>query len=132
MTEVHEARTTQSPSTKTPKTEVHDLRSALQRLRQHPGQLIETDHPVDPIAELAGVYKRVGAGGTVPRPTRLGPAMMFNNVQGYPGWRVLVGLMASRERVGLLLDSPPRQLTQRMGRALADPLAPVDVGAEKA
>jgi gallate decarboxylase subunit C len=132
MTEVHEARTTQSPSTKTPKTEVHDLRSALQRLREHPGQLIETDHPVNPIAELAGVYKRVGAGGTVPRPTRLGPAMMFDNVVGYPGWRVLVGLMASRDRVGLLLDSPPRRLTQRMGQALRNPIAPVDVGAEKA
>lgn len=32
-----------------------DLRSALDRLRAHPGQLIETDHPVDPNGELAGV-----------------------------------------------------------------------------
>jgi hypothetical protein len=31
-------------------------------------QVIETDHPVDPNGELAGVYKRVGAGGTVDRP----------------------------------------------------------------
>ena len=59
---------------------------------------------MQPIAQLAGVYKKIGAGGTVPRPTKLGPAMMFNEVEGYPGWRVLVGLMASRERVGLLLD----------------------------
>jgi 4-hydroxy-3-polyprenylbenzoate decarboxylase len=127
MTDVDEARSAQAPTTG-----VHDLRSALELLRQHPGQLIETDHPVDPIAELAGVYKRVGAGGTVPRPTRLGPAMMFNDVQGYPGWRVLVGLMASRERVGLLLDSPPRRLTQRMGDALRNPIAPVDVGPDQA
>jgi 4-hydroxy-3-polyprenylbenzoate decarboxylase len=67
--------------------DAHDLASALDRLRQHPGQLIETDHPVDPMAELAGVYKRVGAGGTVVRPTRIGPAMIFNNVTGFPGWR---------------------------------------------
>jgi gallate decarboxylase subunit C len=111
---------------------VHDLRSALELLGRHPGQLLETDHPIDPIAELAGVYRRIGAGGTVPRPTRLGPAMVFNDVTGYPGWRVLVGLMASRERVGLLLDSPPRQLTRRMGRALANPIAPVDVGPDRA
>ena len=51
---------------------------------------------MQPIAQLAGVYKKIGAGGTVSRPTKLGPAMMFNDVEGYPGWRVLVGLMASR------------------------------------
>ena len=113
-------------------TDVHDLRSALELLKKHPGQYHETDHPVNPIAELAGVYKLIGAGGTVSRPTRLGPAMIFNDVQGYPGWRVLVGLMASRDRVGLLLDCPPRELTQRMGHALANPIAPVDVGPEKA
>lgn len=111
---------------------VHDLRSAIELLQQHPGQYYETDHPVNPIAELAGVYKRIGAGGTVPRPTRLGPAMMFNNVAGYPGWRVLVGVLASRERVGLLLDCSPRELTRRMTAALNNPIAPVEVGPEKA
>ncbi|GAA3595686.1 UbiD family decarboxylase [Nonomuraea rosea] len=112
--------------------EVHDLRSALERLRHYPSQLIETGHPVDPIAELAGVYKLVGAGGTVVRPTRTGPAMMFGNVTGFPGWRVLVGLMASRERVGLLLDAPARRLTQRMARAYKNAMSPVDVGADHA
>ncbi|WP_378730756.1 UbiD family decarboxylase [Nocardia brasiliensis] len=111
---------------------VHDLRSALDRLRDHPGQLLETDHPVDPHAELAGVYKRVGAGATVVRPTRIGPAMMFNNVIGFPGSRVLVGLMASRERVGLLLDTPPRQLTQRMAAAVEDAIEPIDVDSAEA
>ena len=104
---------------------VFDLRSALDVLRGHEGQLIETDHPVDPHGELAGVYRRVGAGGTVERPTRLGPAMMFNNVKGYPGSRVLVGVMASRDRVGLLLDSAPEHLTQRIYRGLEDAIAPV-------
>ena len=104
---------------------VFDLRSALDVLRGHEGQLIETDHPVDPHGELAGVYRRVGAGGTVERPTRLGPAMMFNNVKRYPGSRVLVGVMASRDRVGLLLDSAPEHLTQRIYRGLEDAIAPV-------
>jgi len=63
---------------------VTDLRSALRRLDHYPGQLIETEHPTDPIGELAGVSGRIGAGGTVERPTRIGPAMMFNNVSGYP------------------------------------------------
>lgn len=34
--------------------QVYDLRSALERLRSIPGQLVETDVQVDPAAELAG------------------------------------------------------------------------------
>jgi 4-hydroxy-3-polyprenylbenzoate decarboxylase len=111
---------------------VDDLRSALTRLAQHPGELHETDVEVDPHAALAGVYKRIGAGGTVARPTRLGPAMIFNNIKGFPQSKVLVGLMASRQRVGLLLDSDPEQLTQRTGKAVKDAIAPVTVAATHA
>ncbi len=49
--------------------QVHDLRSALALLKELPGALVETDVPVNPAAELAGVYRYVGAGGTVARPT---------------------------------------------------------------
>ena len=113
-------------------TEVYDFRSALEKLRSAPGQYIETDRPVDPNGELAGVYKRIGAGGTVQRPTRIGPAMMFNHIKGYPGARVLVGLMASRERVGLLLDAPSHKLTQRIDEALRNPVPPVNAGPDAA
>lgn len=47
----------------------NDLRSALELLRTMPGQLVETHVEVDPAAELSGVYRYVGAGGTVRRPT---------------------------------------------------------------
>ena len=63
---------------------IQDLRDAIALLQQHDNQYLETDHPVDPNAELAGVYRHIGAGGTVKRPTRIGPAMMFNNIKGYP------------------------------------------------
>jgi 4-hydroxy-3-polyprenylbenzoate decarboxylase len=111
---------------------IDDLRSSLACLAATPGQLLETDHPVDPHAELAGVYKRIGAGGTVARPTRRGPAMIFNRVKGYPGSRVLVGLMASRQRVGMLLGCDPRKLTQRMAQAVGQAIAPVVVAREQA
>ena len=48
---------------------VRDLRSALEFLRGMQGQLVETEVEVDPAAELSGVYRYVGAGGTVKRPT---------------------------------------------------------------
>jgi len=49
---------------------VRDLRSALKRLENMPGQLITTNVEVDPMAELAGVYRHVGAGGTVCGPLK--------------------------------------------------------------
>ena len=69
---------------------VRDLRSALERLKNMPGQLAETDVAVDPMAELAGVYRYVGAGGTVKRPTKEGPAMIFRNIKGHPDASVAI------------------------------------------
>ncbi|MFT8872255.1 MAG: UbiD family decarboxylase [Sporolactobacillus sp.] len=99
-----------------------DLRRALALLRQHDGQLIETNEPVDPMAELAGVYRYVGAGGTVERPTKEGPAMIFNQVQGFPDTRVLIGLLASRTRVGLLLGQRPERLGFLLNEAVKHPI----------
>ena len=104
---------------------VTDLRSALELLETLPGQLIETDVEVDPSAELAGVYRHIGAGGTVMRPTKEGPAMVFNNVKGHSGARVLIGLLSSRERVAHLLDSQPNQLGFLLNQAVENPIQPV-------
>lgn len=104
---------------------VLDLRSAIALLEEHEGQLIQTDVPVDPHAELAGVYRYVGAGGTVARPTREGPAMIFQSVKGHPDARVLIGLLSSRERVGLLLGEDPKQLGFLLNRAVTNPIPPV-------
>ena len=87
--------------------EVNDLRSAIEMLESIPGQLVETGVEVDPNAELSGVYRHVGAGGTVERPTQEGPAMIFNNVKGHEGARVAIGVLSSRKRVGYLLGEDP-------------------------
>jgi len=112
--------------------EINDLRSAIEVLQRHEGQYLETNHPVDPIAELAGVYRKVGAGGTVARPTRLGPAMMFNSVKGYPDSRVLVGVLASRERASLLLGAERERLGIVLADAVQNAVPPVMVGRDQA
>ena len=104
---------------------VNDLRSALELLKTLQGQLIETDVEVDPMAELAGVYRYVGAGGTVQRPTKEGPAMIFNNIKGHKDVRVLIGLLASRRRVAALLDCEPENLGKLLYRSVDNPIAPV-------
>lgn len=117
---------------RTPIAGIDDLRSALAMLSGDAEQLIETNHPVDPHAELAGVYKRVGAGGTVARPTKRGPAMLFTDVRGYPGARVLVGLMADRGRVARLFGTTVQDVTRTLAAAFDAPLAPLVVGPDQA
>lgn len=112
--------------------EVIDLRSALELLESIPGQMVHTDVEVDPSAELAGVYRYVGAGGTVARPTKTGPAMTFENVKGHPGAKVVIGLLASRKLVGYLLNSKPEKLGFMMRDAVKNAIAPVVVDKAKA
>lgn len=102
-----------------------DLRSALKRLKEMPGQLIETDVEVEPMAELSGVYRYVGAGGTVMRPTKEGPAMIFNNIKGHPDAKVAIGVLASRKRVAALLDCEPEDLGKKLYHSVDHPIPPV-------
>jgi UbiD family decarboxylase len=104
---------------------VHDLRSAIELLKSMPGQFVSTDTQVDPHAELSGVYRYVGAGGTCERPTRSkGPAMMFNNVKGFPDVKVVTGLLSTRERAGYLLNCAPEKLGFLLKDSVKSPIAP--------
>ena len=111
---------------------VIDLRSAIAALSQYDDELIYTDEPVDPIAELSGVYRYVGAHGTVKRPTRIGPAMIFNKVKGYDDMRVLIGLLSSRKRVARLFGTAPEKLAFMLKDAASHPIPPVVIPREKA
>ena len=84
------------------RTDITSLRDALAVLKSMPDQLVETDVPVRAHAQLAGVYRYVGAGGTVKRPTRVdGPAMLFGQVEGFEDASVLIGLLADRKSTRL-------------------------------
>ncbi len=106
---------------------IKSLRDALSVLRGQHNELIETRVPVDPAAELAGVYRYIGAGGTVMRPTKAGPAMLFHNVKGHPDTSVLIGLLATRERSALLMGQEPQKLGRWLLDCVKKPVAPVTV-----
>jgi len=114
------------------KAKVTDLRSAIELLRSIKGQLIETSEPVNPHAELSGVYRHIGAGGTVQRPTQIGPAMIFNKIIGHEDAKVLIGLLSSRERVGFLLDCEPSRLGFLLNEAVTRPIAPITIANQQA
>jgi 4-hydroxy-3-polyprenylbenzoate decarboxylase len=105
----------------------YDLRYAIELLKQNPGQYLETREQVDCNAELAGVYRYIGAGGTVMRPTREGPAMVFNNLKGFSGSKVIIGILASRKRVGILLNTPPEKLGFLLNDAVKKPIPQVTI-----
>ncbi len=105
----------------------YDLRYAIELLKQYPGELVKTKDEVDPHGELSGIYRHIGAFGTVKRPTKIGPAMMFEKIKGFQDERVLIGLLASRKRVGYLLDEKPENVAKKLVKALQKPVAPIKV-----
>ena len=105
----------------------YDLRKVIDELKKQPGQYHETNVAVDPNAELSGVYRYIGAGGTVQRPTQEGPAMMFNNVEGFPKTRVLIGAMASRKRDGMILHHDYKTLGRLLKDSVENPVKPIKV-----
>ena len=108
------------------RTDILDLRTSLDVLGKIEGQLIETQVQVDPNAELSGVYRHVGAGGTVMRPTKVnGPAMIFKNIKGHPDASVAIGILASRERVGMLLGCEKENLGKLLCDCAKNPIMPV-------
>ena len=108
------------------RTDILDLRTALAVLRELPGQLVETHVEVDPAAELSGVYRYVGAGGTVMRPTTVdGPAMVFHNIKGHPDASVAIGVLASRARVAALFGCRKEELGRLVQQCAAAPIQPI-------
>ncbi|UQZ91109.1 3,4-dihydroxybenzoate decarboxylase [Deltaproteobacteria bacterium Smac51] len=110
----------------------HDLRSAIDSLKTFSDELIETDEEVSLDGELTGVYRYIGAWGTVQRPTRLGPAMIFNRIKGHPEARVLIGLLSSRQRIGRLLGIAPEKLGWALRDSVNNPIPPITVESDKA
>ncbi len=105
---------------------VTDLRTALELLETVPGELVSTSMEVDPEAELAAVYRKVGAGVPVQPPAPAGPAMRFERVKGFDV-PVVAGVLGTRRRVALLLGAEPERAAFRLLEALEQPAAPVEV-----
>lgn len=114
-------------------TEIDSLRSAIDFLEKEEGQIIKTNVEVDSVAELSGVYRYVGAGGTVIRPTHTdGPAMLFENVKGHKASSVVIGMMASRERVARMFGCTKSELGRLVMQCAANPIDPVVIKKDEA
>ena len=77
-----------------------DLRGWIKALEKA-GELKRIHQSVDPILEIAEITDRVSKSNT---PAKGGPALLFQNVTGYPGSRVLMNQFGSERRMKLALD----------------------------
>ena len=61
------------------------------------------------------------------RPTKEGPAMVFNNVKGFDDAKVCIGMLASRKRVAALLDLDEEHLGLEIGKRFENLIAPEQI-----
>jgi len=76
------------------KKDITDMRGTIEYLRQLDGELLVTKEPVDPIYEIAGIQVALEEG----------PAILFENLKGYPGMRSVGNIFARRDRIAKLFD----------------------------
>ena len=81
-----------------------DLRGYLSHLEKQ-GQLLRVSDKVDAKFEIAAGIRKTS--------DIEGPALLFESVRGFPGWRVLGGLFATRKLVALGLGVPQDQMLER-------------------
>ena len=81
-----------------------DLRGYLSHLEKQ-GQLLRVTEEVDIKYDIAAGIRKTS--------DIEGPALLFENVKGFPGWRVLGGLFATRKLVALGLGVPQQQMLDR-------------------
>ncbi|MEE8471728.1 MAG: UbiD family decarboxylase, partial [Dehalococcoidia bacterium] len=74
-----------------------DLRNYLEYLEKN-GKLLRVDEEVDARFEIAAGIRRTS--------DEDGPALLYNNVRGFPGWRVTGGLYATQKLIALALGLP--------------------------
>ena len=80
-----------------------DQRSAIEFCESE-GELLSIDAEIDPLYEMAAVAKSFDGG----------PALLFNNIKGYPNWRAVTNVMGRRERIARMFDATPEAVPQRI------------------
>lgn len=111
---------------------INDLRSALEVLKEIPGQYLECNKEADPKCEITSIFHEIGCRGTTIRPTKIGPMLMFNKVKGYPGKKVAIGMFGDRERVAKLLETDKENLGRFYLDSMAKAMDPVEIPNDQA
>jgi len=100
------------------KKDITDMRGTIEFLREEEGELLVVKDPVDPILEVAGIQVALEEG----------PAILFEDMVGYPGMRSVGNIFARRDRIAKIFDVEDwKQLKWKCLDAIKNPLAPTVV-----
>ncbi len=91
-----------------------DLREYLALLEEH-GVLRRVRRPADPAWEMSAVLGRLEEGGDF-------STVLFEEVTGCPGWRVVGNLFAERSRLALALNVPEEEILSTFLKRIAAPI----------
>ena len=78
------------------------------------GELITISKEVDPLYEIAGISKSFDGG----------PTVLFENIKGYPKWKVVTNIFANRDRVARYFGTTKQGLPKRILDAARNPVQP--------
>ncbi len=96
------------------KKDVTSLRGALEFLKEQSEVLVITGE-VDPIYEISGIQRSL----------ENGPALLFENIKGYPWARDIGNLFSRRERIAKMFDVPSvKEITLKCHEAIKKPIPP--------
>jgi 4-hydroxy-3-polyprenylbenzoate decarboxylase len=94
--------------------DITSLRGTIELLKEQQEILIVNDE-VDPIYEISGIQKALEGG----------PALLFENIKGYPGVRDIGNIFATEKRMSQLFDvDDHRKLKFKCVEAMRNPIPP--------
>ena len=98
-----------------------DLPSFLERVRtDRPDEFVTVSREMDPGHEVTAAVVKIE------KEAKRRPVLLFENVRGsdYP---VLTNLHASRSRLAMAMNAPPREMLKKYLKAMEEPVAPREV-----
>lgn len=73
--------------------DISSMRSTIEFLKEQ-NEVLTVHGEVDPIYEISGIQKSI----------EVGPALLFENIKGYPGVRNAANIFSNMERVAKIFD----------------------------
>ncbi|MDE0057472.1 MAG: UbiD family decarboxylase, partial [Defluviicoccus sp.] len=98
-----------------------DLPSFLERVRaERPDEFVTVSREMDPGHEVTAAVVKIE------KEAKRRPVLLFENVKG-SAWPVLTNLHASRSRLAMAMNAPPREMLRKYLKAMDEPVAPREV-----
>jgi UbiD family decarboxylase len=95
--------------------DVTSIRGTLEFLLKEEKEVFVVEEEVSPILEISGIQKAF----------ENGPALLFENIKGYPGIRNLGNLFSRLDRLAKIFDVPdPRKVKFKCHQAITNPILP--------